>query len=834
VLGPARAAREHDVLTALTLPSDRSKSALRVNPLGLGCAHAIRALAMQHVSAQEEASTTRRLVACEDGAIIAFGVFFGVLLLGLLYYMVGLGATMYYRERMQDAADASAFAAAIVHARGMNTLALINVVMAALLAVLVALRLTEALIIVAQAILYALAWLGGATAAIASALEVVRQAVVRIEDAVSPVVTNVNKVLKVGGNVIRVATPLAANLSVLGKVAREYDPEVKAAVGIPPRLTLPVEDDKFEYLCNKAGVIAGGLALLPIKPIIPGGLRKSLQKALGKLAQTGSSWFCDGSDPPEYEMEDQVNEFPATAEMKRCSDAAETGGDVSLKDCREAEKLEGLGRPDEITGLCRDGQPVCQEVIDPEGFVDEDTEDGINETIPPGTRVEYSPHSWCGSEEGKNARVGDDADDCHRIELGDRSYPDPATEYGKRLVKARAECDPKFGDRFNYWWTERELDVTYQWNETVSEWIETGATESVPETPHGRPEPVDRVPCKDIQVEAYSDFYAGRIPVTMSAEWHARATLDKPVCTLDAPKPSGPTKPSDPTTIVLRRVEVPQVLGCSNEQKGEKVQPKALNLKDDKYTEGLDDLKASPDDVGGEYADVSMEGMEDLGDSGKSGKSGNEDTTPFRFIKGHLLGTSDMQIRSLAIGTKLGDSKLADDEVSEIADQDAAGSVHNEALRVIGVTRWGTGEGSNKLSKASEVWGRFSVAQAEYYFDDYGRGDALADWTKWDEKNEVDSGRDFLWAMRWTARMRRFRMSFKVDGESADGPPTKEESNVRDKLAVRLGLPQTTSKSADDVATEGPDLSCEGLGSVISACSQLQSTLTSLDGIFIH
>jgi hypothetical protein len=784
---------------------------------------------------KDQGSTSRRLAACDDGAIIAFGVFFSVLLVGLLYYLVGLGATMYYRERVQDAADASAFASAIVHARGMNTIALINVVMAAMLAVIVALRLTQALIIVAQVILYALSWLGGATAAIASALEVVRQAVVRIEDAVAPVVANVNKVLKIGGNVVRVVVPVGSNLSVLGKIADKYVPEVQAGVALPARLTLPVEDDKFDYLCNKAGVIAGGLALLPMKPIIPGGLRKRLQKALGTLAQKGSSWFCDGSDPPEYTADPEVNNYPATEAMGRCSQPSDDGREVNLAACFEAEEKEGRAQPFEDSGLCRAGEPVCQEMIDKEGYVDQndpeldDGDDESNESIAPGTRVEYSKHSWCGSEVGQKAVITDD--DCHRIFRADgSSYPDSQTPYGTRLADARVACDPKHGDRYDYWWMEREVEVAYEWNQTAEAWVETGTTEVVPETPQGRPAS-KREPCKDVELETYTELFGRNLVVKVDGEWHAKAKLDEPVCTVEAPKPKGPSQPSDPTTISLRRVEVTQVLGCSNQEKvGETIKPKALNLSGDNYTAGLKDLEADPGSVGGEYNEVTQDGIEDLADTG--GSSESSDTTPFRFIPKHKLGTSDMQIRALSIGTRLGDDELGDEQVSKIAQKDIDGSLHHEALRVIAATRWGTGSSSNGLSRASETWGRFAVAQAEYFFAVQKQSTTLAEWggTKWDEKGEEEMGRDFMWAMYWTARMRRFRMSFKVDGESADGEPTGESSGSSDSLARKLNL-SSTIKGADDVLSDGPDISCSDL---VPACSQLQSTLTSLDGIFIH
>src|SRR5690606_12166406 len=85
----------------------------------------------------------------EQGAIMLLGVFMAIFLTAMVWYVVGIGDALLYRERMQDAADAAAFSAAVTHARGMNLLVLINMVMAALLAVLVALKLIEAILLAA-------------------------------------------------------------------------------------------------------------------------------------------------------------------------------------------------------------------------------------------------------------------------------------------------------------------------------------------------------------------------------------------------------------------------------------------------------------------------------------------------------------------------------------------------------------------------------------------------------------------------------------------------------------------------------------------------------------
>jgi hypothetical protein len=60
------------------------------------------------------------------GAVMFLGVFFGCFLVGSLWFMIGIGDALVIRERAQEAADASAFASAVVHAKGMNIIAFIN------------------------------------------------------------------------------------------------------------------------------------------------------------------------------------------------------------------------------------------------------------------------------------------------------------------------------------------------------------------------------------------------------------------------------------------------------------------------------------------------------------------------------------------------------------------------------------------------------------------------------------------------------------------------------------------------------------------------------------
>ena len=71
----------------------------------------------------------------ERGAIMIVGVFMACFLIGALWSIVGLGDMLVYRDKVQEAADHTAFSSATVHARGMNFMAALNLVMLAIVAV---------------------------------------------------------------------------------------------------------------------------------------------------------------------------------------------------------------------------------------------------------------------------------------------------------------------------------------------------------------------------------------------------------------------------------------------------------------------------------------------------------------------------------------------------------------------------------------------------------------------------------------------------------------------------------------------------------------------------
>lgn len=88
-------------------------------------------------------SAARNLRADQRGAILITAVMMGAVLAAAVLYVLQVGDAIFVRERLQDAADATAFEAAVWHARGMNATAALNILMSAALAVLATIRQVE-------------------------------------------------------------------------------------------------------------------------------------------------------------------------------------------------------------------------------------------------------------------------------------------------------------------------------------------------------------------------------------------------------------------------------------------------------------------------------------------------------------------------------------------------------------------------------------------------------------------------------------------------------------------------------------------------------------------
>src|SRR5215475_8352021 len=76
----------------------------------------------------------------QRGNVIVLYIAAALLLVGMLWAIIGTGARMVQKETIQSSADAAAFSAAVIKAKGLNIISFCNLVMAMLMAVVMLLR----------------------------------------------------------------------------------------------------------------------------------------------------------------------------------------------------------------------------------------------------------------------------------------------------------------------------------------------------------------------------------------------------------------------------------------------------------------------------------------------------------------------------------------------------------------------------------------------------------------------------------------------------------------------------------------------------------------------
>jgi len=234
----------------------------------------------------------RGLTRDQRGAIMVLGLFMALFATGCLVYLFKLGGAITEREHLQDAADAAAFSAAVLHARGMNVIALVNMTMAALLAVLIVLKLVEMAGYVGVTFATGLAFVTGGASL--SAVPPLTQAAIsarEAHDAAKPVVQTSLRVLRIAARGVRVVMPSVAQTRSVLAIADQDGPAAIATLVVPSRVTLPTRDGSYDELCTKAGDYVGALINVPFEGMsLPG---FSIGEITGGLIDTGSAWFCE-------------------------------------------------------------------------------------------------------------------------------------------------------------------------------------------------------------------------------------------------------------------------------------------------------------------------------------------------------------------------------------------------------------------------------------------------------------------------------------------------------------------------------------------------------------
>jgi Flp pilus assembly protein TadG len=232
------------------------------------------------------------------GAVMVVAVFLAAMLVAGLWYLVGIGNAALFRERVQDGADAAAFAGAVYHARGMNLIAMINLIMAAVLAILIALKIALVLLTITNWISQAICDIpyGQWACPIAIASGQAKNAVDQEIQTLTPIIQNTLKVLSKLQRGVAALMPWVAQ-DKAGTVAKMYQKPVDGGLILSTSLVpwgdregLPVQEDDYSVLCDHAAQVVGEFVMLPFSAFgVSGQWAGGLMSGLVSLAP---SYFC--------------------------------------------------------------------------------------------------------------------------------------------------------------------------------------------------------------------------------------------------------------------------------------------------------------------------------------------------------------------------------------------------------------------------------------------------------------------------------------------------------------------------------------------------------------
>jgi hypothetical protein len=255
----------------------------------------------------------RSLLGDQRGAIMVLGIFMCSVIVGGLWYIAGIGDAIVYRERMQEAADAVAFSGATLHARGMNLIVMINLLMACVLAIRVILKALVLALRVVFGILTAICAIepfGAWACAPAGIVEIAMDAVQTAQEEIDPIIDEVLTAMHELEVVIKTVVPPAA-LPGSMMVGDKYKQTVKKSLGVAlGEVTsgLPVEDGSLDMLCGKAGEAVGTMIEWPLKKVGLDSGASLLKGITEKIVKAGGMYFCGfgGGSPPN--IDDIINE----------------------------------------------------------------------------------------------------------------------------------------------------------------------------------------------------------------------------------------------------------------------------------------------------------------------------------------------------------------------------------------------------------------------------------------------------------------------------------------------------------------------------------------------
>ncbi len=239
----------------------------------------------------------------QRGAVMVMGLMMSCFLIGALWFLIGIGDAIVFRTKMQEAPDHAGFASAVIHAKGMNFIALLNAVMLVLTIVYILMGIVHDIlallcVMTGYACVPFKAW-QQAWHAYFNAMKPICQAIHTAEQAIAYAAPWIGTgvAAKIGYDYGQ-KTPRKPNVAVVAASLSNLPGNLGTQFGTGGILSdgvgkygLPVEDKPFSALCDKVGRLGGDLlSMTGVSAGAAGGV-------ISSLIQNGVKYrYCSGFD----------------------------------------------------------------------------------------------------------------------------------------------------------------------------------------------------------------------------------------------------------------------------------------------------------------------------------------------------------------------------------------------------------------------------------------------------------------------------------------------------------------------------------------------------------
>jgi hypothetical protein len=273
------------------------------------------------------------------GAIMLTGLFMSCFLIGSLWFVIGIGDTIVFRDRMQEAADMGAFSSAALHAKGLNFISLCNLVMLAAVAIHIILGIIND-IALAVCILFGVETFGAACVP----YQPLNKIYVGYAKIMKPALTGIaiaEKVAAYGYPAMGAIEGYQNGKTYGGGRGTSEVTVLPLSASLIPgggKSGLPVKAQPFNYLCKKLGTIVAQLIDSALKPL-PGIIKKFASAVISGLFSVIEFRYCNSLGGPNGEIGDAKAQEDA-AKVNKTIDEANKKVDKNNKNLKEGEEAK--------------------------------------------------------------------------------------------------------------------------------------------------------------------------------------------------------------------------------------------------------------------------------------------------------------------------------------------------------------------------------------------------------------------------------------------------------------------------------------------------------------